>query len=146
VEPTNDPDCLDALRRWPARADLAVQVAGGVVATLGAAAQAVGLALGLGAGNPVLGERLLTAGFWAGGIGGAGLVYGIGVGAGGSVSYPGGPLGYTPPARRWPSILWAACGIPLWAVLSLPLAVLLYGILAVGGLVVGCVWLVRRFR
>jgi len=137
-------DYPEALRRWPARADLTVQVAGGAVASVGAAVQLVGLVLGLGAGDPILGTWLLSAGFWAGGVGGAGLVYGLLVGAGDSVPCPGGPLTYTPPARRWPSVVWAICGTPLWAVLSLPLAVLLYGALVEGGVVVGCVRLARR--
>lgn len=143
MEAADDPD---ALRRWPARADLAVQVAGGVGAAVGAAAQAAGLVLGLVLGDPIRGDRLLAAGLWMGGVGGAGLAYGLAVGAGGSVSHPGGPLTYTPPARRWPSAVWAVCGIPLWAGLSLPLSALLCGGLVVAGAVVGGVWLIDRTR
>jgi hypothetical protein len=96
--------------------------------------------------NPILGDRLLNAGFCVAGLGGAGLVYGMQVGAGGSVPYPGGPWSYTPPERRWPTAVFAVAGTPLWGVLSLPLALLLYLLAGIGWAVVGVHRVLRLCR
>lgn len=137
----NEPD---ALHRWPARFDAVVQFVGGAVAFLGGLAQLVGVVVGLGFDEPVAGERWIASGLWAGMAGGAGLVYGLQVGAGGKVSYPGGPVTYTPPKRRWPAVLWSVVLAPAWGVLSLPLATLMSGLLLLGACVFGSVWVYKR--
>ena len=76
-------------------------------------------------------------------MGGAGLVYGLTVDAGGSPKQRGGPATYVPYAPRWLAALWALALTPAWGVLSLPLGVMFYSVLVVGGGVYGAVQLVR---
>lgn len=131
--PQDECDVREALARWPARCDWLVQFLGGVVAAVGVIIQVIGLALGLFGDDAIRAISLVDMGFWVAGVGGAGIAYGFQVDAGGSVRYPGGPLQYDPPARRWPALLWAIVPIPLWGVLSLPLGLLLCGTLAISG-------------
>jgi hypothetical protein len=136
----------DSLTTWRAKLDWWVKVAGILVVNAGLAAQAAGFTLAFLGGDPIAGDAWLGRGFWLAGLGGAGLAYAIQVDAGGSVKQRGGTLTYEPPERRWPAALWSIVGTPVWAVLSLPLGILLYGILAVGLLVFGCLGLVRLIR
>jgi hypothetical protein len=136
----------DALRTWRARLDLGVQFVGGTVAFLGGLAQLVGVVLGLGFDDPLTGEQWITAGFEAAMVGGAGLAYGLQVDAGGAVLYPGGPVTYSPPKRRWPAVVWSILLAPAWGVFSLPVSALLLGMLLLGGCVFGGEWLYKRIR
>src|SRR5215475_14260018 len=131
---------------WRARLDWWVKAVGVLVLNGGLAAQVAGLVFAFRLDDPITGVALLVHGFWVAGLGGAGLVYGALVDAGGSVRYPGGPWTYTPPERRWPAALWAVAGIPLWAVLSLPLGLLLSGLLVVGVCGLAGLHLVRLAR
>src|SRR5437588_2147142 len=81
---------------WRAKLDWCLMMVGGVVASVGLFAQLAGFALAFLFGDPITGDLLLSRGFWVAGLGGAGLVYGMQVDAGGSVAYPGGPVTYTP--------------------------------------------------
>src|SRR5438874_40241 len=129
---------------WRAKLDWCLMMIGGVVASVGLFAQLAGFALAFLFGDPITGDLLLSRGFWVAGLGGAGLVYGMQVDAGGSVAYPGGPVTYTPSKRRRPAALFAVVGTPLWGVLSLPLGIIFYGVLLVGLCVMGCVCVLRR--
>jgi hypothetical protein len=107
------------------RLDVGLKVSGFVVAHAGLAAQVAGLCLAFFGADPVAGERWLFWGFWLAGAGGAGVVYGALVDAGGSPKVPGGPLTYAPSAPRWIAALWAVGLTPLWGVLSLPIGAML---------------------
>jgi hypothetical protein len=131
---------------WRARLDWIVMVVGAVIAHVSLFAQLAGFAFAFLFDDPITGDLLLDYGFWVAGLGGAGLVYGLAVDAGGSVAYPGGPLTYTPPKRRWPVALYALAGTPLWAGLSLPLGIMCYGVLLVGFCVIGCLRVLRLIR
>lgn len=137
---------LEALAGWRARIDCWVRLAGILVANLGLAAQAGGFVLAYLLEDPISGYAWLERGFWLAGIGGAGMAYGAQVDAGGSVKVQCGPVTYEPPARRWPAALSAIFGIPIWAVLSLPIGILLYGILAAGAVILGAIQLARLLR
>lgn len=134
----------DALRSWPARLDVGVKFVGGTIAAVGAAVQWAGLVVGLELGDPVTGEHLITIGLWAGMAGGAGLVYGLQLDAGGKVRYHGGPVTYTPPKRRRPAAVWSVALAPLWGVLSLPIGTLMFGLLLFGACVFGSGWVYKR--
>src|SRR4051812_6800115 len=86
-----------------ARLDRWIRAAGVVVLHVGMVGQLAGFLFVFALGDPIFGDWLLNAGFWVAGWGGAGLVYGMQVDAGGSVPYPGGPWSYTQPERRWPA-------------------------------------------
>jgi hypothetical protein len=131
---------------WRARLDLCVMLLGGIVAHVGLVAQVGGFVLAFLLGDPITGYRWLTHGFWIAGLGGAGMVYGMNVDAGTPGRYEGGRVTYERPARRWVAALWSIALTPLWGVLSLPLGLLFYTILIVGGLVFGAVELVRLCR
>jgi hypothetical protein len=122
---------------WRRRLDWSVMTAGGIVAHAGVFTQAAGFAVAFLFGDPLTGYQLLMGGFWVAGLGGAGLAYGMTVEAGGSREHPWDPVTYHPPRRRWPAALLAVLGTPLWAVLSLPAGILLYGVLVVGLCTIG---------
>lgn len=102
--------------------DWCVVMVGGVAASTGLLAQVAGFALAFLFDDPITGDLLLDRGFWVAGLGGAGLVYGMLVGAS------------TPPKDRWLAALLAVGGTPLWGVLSLPLVLMpfiLFGLIPV---------------
>lgn len=131
---------------WHSKLDQCVLFGGVVVAHVGLIAEVAGFALTFWLDDPIAGEKWLVRGFWIAGLGGAGLYYGIKVDAGGGPKYPGGPPTYEPPPRCWPHALIALGLTPLWAVLSLPLGVMVYGLLLIGGSLYGVVLLIGRVR
>jgi hypothetical protein len=131
---------------WRAKLDQCIMAAGMIVASAGFLAQVAGFALTFLFDMPIEGEVWLVRGTWLAGFGGAGLYYGIKVDTGGSMRYPGGPVTYEPPARRWPIALIAIGLTPLWGVLSLPIGIMFYGVLLIAGPVYGVMWLVQRLR
>src|SRR3954465_3897730 len=94
---------LEALRGWRGRFDVGVKVTGIVLAHAGIVAQVAGFALAFLWAEPTTGEAWLEGGFGLAGLGGAGIVYGIEVDAGGSIKKMGGPFTYELLARRGPS-------------------------------------------
>jgi hypothetical protein len=134
------------MNNWRGRIDTCVFGLGGLIATVGVFAQFAGFGFTYLGDDPISGELLLLRGFWIAGLGGAGLYYGVQVGAGGSVAYPGGPVTFEPSARRWSTALIAIGLIPIWSVLSLPLGIIFYTVLIVGGCAFGCLELVRLTR
>jgi len=128
---------------WRAKLDLLVLAAGSAIAHLGVVAQFTGFALAWVFADPITGYDLLTYGMLVAGVGGVGIVYGMQVGASGSPTGPGGSLKYNPESRRF-AVFFAVFGFPAWAVLSLPIGIVIYGSGILGLLVVGGVQIVRR--
>jgi hypothetical protein len=131
---------------WRDRLDWWAAMTGVLVANVGVFTQAAGFAVAFLFGDPITGYRLLMGGFWVAGLGGAGLAYAMLVDAGGSAEHPWGLVTYHPPGRRWPAALVAVLGTPFWAVLSLPVGILLYGVLMAGLGGVGSLWAFRLAR
>ena len=123
----------------PTKFDAVVSWLGFGVGNLGFLVQVAGLAITFVFDRPIIGYQCLTAGFWIAGLGGAGIAYGLQVDAGGSVKQQGGPWTYEPPKSRWPAAVWSIGLFPVWAVLSLPLGILIYGGLILGGVGYG-IW------
>ena len=137
----------EALGGGWARLDGCVLFVGVIVGHVGVVAQAAGFVLAFVSGDPIAGEMRLVRGFWLAGLGGARMVYGNLMNSGGPVPQsghqPGTPPTEIPPPRRRTAALWALGLTPAWGVLSLPIAVVVYGLLVVVGSVCGLVLLVR---
>jgi hypothetical protein len=108
-------------RNWRNRLDWSIMVTGTAIAHVGVVTMLAGFALAFLFRDPIAGLLYLERGFWLAGLGGAGFVYWFAIDWSESAHLPTNPKTHTLLKRRWPAVLAAIIGTPVWGALSIPL-------------------------
>jgi hypothetical protein len=132
---------LEALERWPARVDLAIQVIGGAIACVGGVLVWVANVWCWFA-DSLWCEWLLFRGMQAASVGAIGVAYGLQVGAGGWVETQWGPLQYSVPTNRLKSAVLSILGCPLWGMVGIAFV----GAMILLAIPLGIVTIVERYQ